>query len=64
MEQKIKITIVGVIDPDGYRQDNLLYSRGGCSPTLRATNDKNRVLRKYKTNNRNREDGSYAGRNI
>ena len=57
MEQKIKIKIVGVIDTDGYKQDNLIYFRGGQAPTLRATNDKNRVLQKYKKNNRNRSDG-------
>lgn len=30
MEQKIKIRIVGVIDKDGYIQDNLVYFRGGA----------------------------------
>ena len=29
MEQKIKIEIVGIIDMDGFIQDNKVYFRGG-----------------------------------
>ena len=50
--------MVGVIDKDGYTQDNLVYFKGGCAPTLRATNDKNRTLLKYKKNNRNLSEGN------
>lgn len=54
--QKKTIT-VGIIDADGFIQDNKVYFRGGCAPTLRATNDKNRTIRKIKKSKRNRSDG-------
>ena len=57
MQKENKMIVVGVIDADGFIQDNKVYFRGGCAPTLRATNDKNRTIRKIKKNNTERSDG-------
>lgn len=52
-----KTIVVGMIDTNGFIQDNKVWFRGGCAPTLRATNDKNRTIRKIKKSKRNRSDG-------
>lgn len=57
MQKENKMIIVGMIDTNGFIQDNKVYFRGGCAPILRATNDKNRTIRKIKKSKRNRSDG-------
>lgn len=55
MEQKIKPKIVGIMNV--FEMDNRVWSRGGVAPALKATNDKNRTIRKIKKNNTDRSDG-------
>ena len=38
MEKTFKRTVLGMVDENGFEQDNRLYFRGGCIPTQRAGN--------------------------
>lgn len=39
--------VIGIIDENGFEQENRVYFRGGCSPTSRAGNPKMLTIRRY-----------------
>lgn len=56
-----KLIMVGVVDEKGFDMTNRVYSGGGVSPTLRASDSVGMVLRKYETDKseRNTENRTY-----
>ena len=58
-----ELIVVGEMQGLKFQQDRLVYSRGGCAPTLRAQSQKNYTIRKNrssyedKTNHSNRANG-------
>ena len=49
-----KLIMVGVVDEKGFDMTNRVYSGGGSSPTLRASDSVGMVLRKYETDKSHR----------
>ena len=62
MEKRNKRVVIGILDPNGFEQDNRVYSRGGCCPAERANNSTILVIRKWRDeeNNSFRCDRKYS----
>jgi hypothetical protein len=48
LQEKQSLIVVGIMNKLGYESDNRVYSRYGCSPSQRGTNNKvSYVIRKW-----------------
>lgn len=50
---------IGMIDLEGFEQNNRVYSRGGCSQTLTTGGARVQIIRKYEKDKSSRSNRKY-----